>query len=169
MSIRQNLYLTGFMGCGKSTVARAFHALYGMPVVEMDERIEKEAGMPIPEIFRQKGEEAFRQMETELLDSLQSEKGAVVSCGGGVVLRPENVERMKRSGTVIWLKASPEVILERVSRNDNRPVLKGKKTLPDIQALLEERRPAYESAASLVIDTDGKSARAICREILHSL
>lgn len=165
----KNLYLTGFMGCGKTTVARAFRELYGREIIEMDERIAEEAGMTIPEIFARQGEEAFRAMETSLLDSLQDKKGLVVSCGGGAVLRQENVDRMRQNGCIVCLKASPEVILERVSRNNDRPVLEGKKTLSGIRELMESRRPAYERAASLVIETDGKSAAEICEEILQAL
>ena len=166
---RGNLYLTGFMGCGKSTVARGFQALYDRPVLEMDQILSGQEGMSIPEIFRLKGETYFRERETAFLDTMEERSGTVVSCGGGVPLRKENVERMRHTGWIILLQASPEVILERVSRNDSRPLLQGKKTLEDIRALMESRRPAYESAADIVIDTDGKSVQQICREILDQI
>ena len=162
-----NLYLIGFMGCGKSTVARGFRKLYDMPVTEMDRQIEEQEGMSVSEIFDKKGEACFRSLETGLLESLCGRSGVAVSCGGGVPLRPENVELMRKSGRIVWLKASPEIILERVSRDDRRPVLRGKTNLKDITALMEARRPAYEAAADITIETDGKDVRQICREILR--
>lgn len=167
MKMRGNLYLTGFMGCGKSAAARGFMKLYDLPVMEMDRQIEEQEGMSVSEIFAQKGEAYFRARETELLKALCGRQGLAVSCGGGVPLRQENVKLMQKSGLVVWLKASPEVILERVSRDDSRPVLRGRKTLEEISALMEERRPAYEAAASLVVETDGKSIQQICSEILQ--
>ena len=162
-----NLYLIGFMGCGKSAAARGLRDLYHLPVMEMDREIERQEGMSVSEIFDEKGEACFRQLETALLESLRGKKDLAVSCGGGVPLRPENVDIMRRSGRIVWLKAAPETILERVSRDDTRPVLRGRKTLKDISALMEIRRPAYEAAADIVIDTDGKSIPQICREILQ--
>ena len=164
---RENLYLIGFMGCGKSAVARGFRSLYGMPVTEMDRQIEEQEDMSVSEIFEKKGEACFRSLETALLETLSGQCGLVVSCGGGGPLRRENVDLMRQGGRIVWLKAVPETILERVSRDDRRPVLRGKKNIKDISALMEERRPAYEAAADITIETDGKSIQQICGEILQ--
>ena len=149
-----NIYLIGFMGSGKSAVAAHLMREYGIPRVEMDREIEAESGMPIPEIFEKEGEEAFREKETELLRKITAREGVVVSCGGGVPMRAENVELMRASGRIVLLTAEPETILERVKRSENRPVLKGRKTVEGIRELMEKRRGAYEAAADVVLSTD---------------
>ena len=93
----QNLYLIGFMGSGKSTVANAFKEEYQMHLIEMDEEIIKKAQMSIPDIFNTYGESYFRDLETALLKEIQNEKNQIVSCGGGLVLRPENVTIIKEN------------------------------------------------------------------------
>lgn len=165
----QNLYLIGFMGSGKSTVANAFKEEYRMHLIEMDEEIIKKAQMSIPDIFNTYGESYFRDLETALLKEIQNEKNQIVSCGGGLVLRPENVTIMKESGTIILLEARPETILERVKNNDDRPLLHGNMNVEYISSLMEKRRARYESAADLRIITDGKSAIEICSEIIERL
>ncbi len=162
-----NLYLIGFMGSGKSAAAGFLNRNYNMPLIEMDQEIEKNEGMPPAEIFAEKGEEYFRDLETRLLGRLQKASGIVVSCGGGVPMRPENVEMMKNSGKIVLLTASPETILERVSRNNDRPVLAGRKTISGIRELMEKRRPAYEAAADLVVENDKESLEEVCRRILE--
>ena len=149
-----NIYLIGFMGSGKSAVAAHLMREYGIPRVEMDREIEAESGMTIPEIFEKEGEEAFRKKETDLLRKIAERKEVVVSCGGGVPMRAENVELMRASGKIVLLTAEPETILERVKRSENRPVLKGRKTVEGIRELMEKRRGAYEAAADVVIETD---------------
>ena len=164
--INQNIFLIGFMGCGKSTVARELNLMCNLSVVEMDQIIADREGLTIPEIFAARGEEYFRGCETALLRELKNGSGSVISCGGGVATRPENVALMKEQGLVVLLTARPETILQRVSHGDDRPLLEGRKNIRDISALMESRRPAYEQAADLVIETDGKGAAAIAGEIL---
>lgn len=159
-----NLYLIGFMGAGKSTVAEAFEK-DGWKRIEMDETISREAGMTIPEIFSKYGEEHFRKQETDLLRRLSKETDTIVSCGGGAAMREENVNLMKSSGKIVLLTASPEVILSRVQGNDDRPLLKGRMNRAGISELMEQRRPAYESAADLTVSTDGKTPEEIAAEI----
>ncbi len=164
-----NIFLIGFMGVGKSTVAGYMQRQYSMPLIEMDETLVEREHMTIPEIFAEKGEPYFRQAETSLLKEIQNESGQIVSCGGGVAMRQENVEIMKRNGKVVLLTASPESILERVKYNDNRPLLKGRKTVEGIQELMEARRPFYEAAADLVVETDNWSLSRICDEIIRKI
>ncbi|MDY3919422.1 MAG: shikimate kinase [Candidatus Limivivens sp.] len=165
----KNIVLIGFMGAGKSTVAEAFHRTRGMEVVEMDARIAENEGMTIPEIFREKGEPYFRDLETGLLVELQKQENVVISCGGGVPLRERNVAEMKKNGTVIWLAASARTILERVKDSHDRPLLEGNKNLAYIENMLESRREKYEAAADLIIWTDGKTAEQICEEIVEQM
>ena len=165
----KHIFLTGFMGTGKSTVARCVHEQYGMEIIEMDDMIAEQEGMSIPDIFSQYGEDYFREAETNLLRSLQKKQGCVVSCGGGVILRSRNVELMKRSGHIVLLTAEPETILARVKEDQNRPLLQGKKTIAEIQKLMDARYDKYMEAADVVIETDGKSATAICKEIFMKI
>ncbi|MEE1114236.1 MAG: shikimate kinase [Eubacterium sp.] len=164
-----NIYLIGFMGCGKSTIAAALRKNYGMPVAEMDQMIVEEEGMSIPEIFSSKGEAHFRTVETNLLKRLAETSNHVVSCGGGAATRRENVELMKKGGVVVLLTATPEEIYKRVRYSTNRPLLKGRMSVEGIKELMDARRPAYEAAADITILTDGKDANRICREIMDAV
>ena len=162
----KNIFLIGFMGCGKSTIARTLSGQLGVPQVEMDELIVQEQGMPITEIFEKYGEVHFRDIETDLVRRLQSQNGVVVSCGGGAVLRDENRSMMKESGVIVWLTAEPETILERVKHSTDRPVLNGHMNVEYITELMKKRHACYEAAADFVVSTDGKDRETICAEIL---
>ncbi len=161
-----NIVLIGFMGAGKSTISQALNSVFAMDVIEMDQVIAQREGMGIPEIFEVHGEEYFRNLETELLRELQCRKGAVISCGGGVPMRDENVIEMKKNGKVILLTASPETILKRVKNNHDRPLLEHNKNVGFIRELMEKRRAKYEAAADIIIQTDHKSEFEICEEII---
>lgn len=164
-----NIVLIGFMGAGKSTVARFLGAQFGMEIVEMDEQIEKSEKKSIPQIFEQYGEEYFRNLETNLLIELQNSTKKIISCGGGAAMRERNVREMKKNGYVVLLTAEPETILERVKENDDRPLLKGKKNVEYIRELMEKRREKYEAAADLIVHTDGKDVQEICEEMITKL
>ena len=161
-----NIVLIGFMGSGKSTISNALHQMYAMDVIEMDQVIADREGMSISKIFETHGEEYFRNLETGLLRELQNRKGVVISCGGGVPMRDENVIEMKKNGKVILLTASPETILDRVKNNHDRPLLENNKNVDFISELMEKRRSKYEAAADIIIQTDGKSEFEICEEII---
>ena len=162
-----NLFLIGFMGAGKSSVSAGLGRMLGREVVEMDQRIAAQEGMSIPELFAQKGEPYFRACETALLKSFAQGAPRIVSCGGGVPLREENVVAMRESGTVVLLTASPEVILERVKDSDERPLLQGHKDVSYIAVLMEQRRPRYEAAADITVDTSHLSIEEVCRQVLR--
>lgn len=164
-----NVFLIGFMGVGKSTVAGYLQRHYSMPLIEMDETLVEREQMSIPEIFETKGEPYFRQAETDLLKEIQESCNNIVSCGGGVAMRQENVDIMKKNGKVVLLTAAPESILDRVKHDENRPLLKGRKNVEGIQELMEARRPYYEAAADLVVRTDTQSLKEICEEIINKL
>ena len=167
--IDYNIFLIGFMGAGKSTIARSLVQKLNFPLIEMAERIVKEQGMPISEIFDRYGEEHFRDIESELVKTIGTLEPSVVSCGGGTVLRPENVENMKKSGKIVFLTATPQTIYERVKNSSDRPILNGHMNVPYIAELMEKRRPVYEGAAELTISTDGKSREEIADEIIRRL
>ncbi|MCI6005064.1 MAG: shikimate kinase [Blautia sp.] len=161
-----NLFLIGFMGCGKSTVSDCFSREYGMEKVEMDEQIERNEGKTIAEIFAGDGEEHFRFLETELLRQFRSKQNTVVSCGGGTAMRECNVREMKKHGKIVLLKAEPQTVYERVRNFHNRPLLEGNMNVEYIASLMEKRAPRYEAAADIVISTDGKTVSEICSEIV---
>lgn len=165
----ENVFLIGFMGSGKSTVAMCLAKNYGMDMIDMDQLIVEREGMSISDIFTQKGELYFRDAETKLLIELEEQQDKVVSCGGGIVLREENVQAMKKCGQVVLLDAKPETILERVKDDDNRPLLRGNKNVQFIRDMMEKRRHNYERAANFIIHTDGKSADEICKEIIEKV
>ena len=169
MEKTDNIFLIGFMGCGKSTVASKLNQMYRMHVVEMDQELSDRQKMSISDIFEQYGEEYFRDLESALVREIAMGSQQVVSCGGGVVLREQNVVEMKKSGYIVLLTAKPENVLKRVIDNDDRPILKGRKTVEDIAALMEVRRAKYEAAADVVVATDDKSIEEICTEILEKI
>lgn len=160
-----NIVLIGFMGCGKTTISNFLKEEFHMKVVEMDQIIAEREGMPISEIFALRGEQYFRDLETNLLKELQGQKNMVLSCGGGTAMRDCNVAEMKKNGMVILLTATPETIYERVKDNHDRPLLENNMNVAYIAELQEKRRAKYEAAADEIISTDGKTVEQIVREI----
>ena len=120
---KKQIYLTGFMGTGKSMILNCLHEVCGFDKIEMDEQIVQEQGMSIPEIFEKKGEEYFRNLETELVKKISAMDNIVVSCGGGTVMRQCNVDEMKKNGTIVLFTAKPHTVYERVKGRHNRPLL----------------------------------------------
>ena len=167
--IDYNVFLIGFMGAGKSTIARNLVKELDMELIEMDETIVKQQGKSINEIFDQVGEDGFRDIESKLVLDIITEKNAIVSCGGGVVIRRENVENMKKNGKIIFLTATPETILERVKNGKDRPLLNGHMNVEYISEMMEKRREMYENAADIKISTDGKTKGEITEEIIAKL
>lgn len=161
-----NIYLIGFMGAGKSAVSRKLQEKTGWITLDTDAMIVEKEHMEISGIFSEKGEAYFRAVEHETVKSLTSKTNTIVACGGGVATKENNRQEMKRGGTVFFLSATPKTILERVKRNNKRPLLEGKKTIKDIQKMLSERMPAYEAATDITIVVDNKSLDEIADEIL---
>jgi shikimate kinase len=162
----KNIVLTGFMGTGKTAVSKELARLTGFARIEVDAEIEKAAGMAITEIFRLHGEPHFRQMETDSIKELSKGGNQVISTGGGAVLKEENMQALGSGGVVICLTASPEIILERTSGNNDRPLLQVDDPLGKINELLSFRRPYYEKA-EIMVDTEGKSPLEVAEEILE--
>lgn len=148
-----NLVLIGPMGAGKSSVARELSRLTQRRWVDTDRLVVREAGMPITEIFAAQGEEGFRRLETDALRSLVGQGRLIVATGGGIVTRPENMPLLRALGCVAWLTANEDVLFERVSRNDRRPLLQTDDPRATLHGLLERRRPFYESCAHVTVDT----------------
>lgn len=142
------------MGTGKTCVGQRVAKSLGFRFVDTDALIVKKAGKPIAAIFEESGEDAFREMETAALQSCASKKNQVISTGGGIVTRPENIEILRNAGYVIWLRASVETILERTGRNNDRPLLATPDPAATVRKLMGDREELYRSAAHLPISTD---------------
>lgn len=164
---KEAIILIGFMGTGKSTVGRIAAKRLGVPFVDADRQIEREQGMTIPDIFREKGEAAFRAMETETLKRLLAGGRRVIATGGGAVLAEENRAAMKAGGTVVALKASPQTIIRRVKGDGSRPLLAGN-VADNVLRLYEQRKTAYDFA-DLIIDTDALTAAEAAERIVEYL
>jgi shikimate kinase len=145
--------LIGLMGCGKSSIGRRLSERLKMPLIDLDEIIVDQAGMSIPDIFAQQGEEAFRDMESAALGEHIGHR-VVLASGGGVVLREANRKLLKAHPPVIWLKASPEFLAKRIAGDANRPLLANQDALERLTVLAAERYPLYEACADLVIERD---------------
>jgi shikimate kinase len=166
----QNIILIGFMGCGKSTVGRELKRILHEPWIDTDQLIEQRAGCSISDIFATQGEEAFRQMETDVLQDLlrQIETSTVISTGGGAVLREENRDLLQKLGYVVWLRADAELIYQRTKKNRDRPILQTPDPRAVIRELLATREPIYRQCAHLVIDVAGLSRSEIAVGIRES-
>lgn len=164
-----NIVLIGFMGAGKSTISEFLKNSFAMEVIEMDQIIAEREGMTISDIFEVYGEQYFRNLETNLLIEMQSKTNVVISCGGGTPMRECNVVEMKKNGRVVLLTAKPETILDRVKDSHDRPLIENNKTVPFIADLMEKRREKYETAADIIIETDGKDELQICEELILRL
>lgn len=164
--MKHNIILIGFMGSGKSSVGIRLSYRLKMAVEDTDKRIEKRAGKTISDIFSEEGEESFRERERECLRELLAGKSRrIISTGGGLPLRAENREILKELGMIVYLRARPETIYERLKNDTTRPLLQTEDPQKRIRELLTERSPVYEAAADAVVDVDGKDFMEIIQEI----
>lgn len=167
--MRDNIILIGFMGCGKSSVGRALSQALSYRHLDTDLEIEKREGQRIKDIFSHKGEEYFRKAETSTITELNAGLSeAVVSTGGGLPLRPENADILKKMGFVVYLRANEETIWERLKNDKTRPLLQKPSPRDEIRKLLDYRQPLYELAAHMALDVDGKSIEEIVVEITRN-
>lgn len=165
-----NVVLIGYRGTGKSTVGKIVAARLGRTLLSTDAEIVTRAGQSIPEIVAQHGWDYFRDLESQVCQELAGRDGLVIDTGGGAILRPQNVEALKKTGTLFWLTATVDTIAKRIGRDTQRPSLTGTKSfVEEIQEVLRERTPMYETAADHVITTEGRSIVQIADEILARL
>jgi shikimate kinase len=166
----RNLVLIGYRGAGKTTVARRLALTLGWDWVDADVEIELRAGKSIAAIFSDDGEQAFRDLESQVVTELCRRHRHVLAVGGGAVLRPENRRALRRAGHVVWLRVRPETVLARLaadpSTTDRRPNLTTAGGEAEVRQLIEARRPIYDEVADCSVDTDGKSPERIADEIL---
>jgi shikimate kinase len=168
-----NLFLIGYRGSGKSTVAAALSQQLGWPWLDADAELEGRAGKTIKQIFHEGGEQAFRDLESTVVTEVARHDRHIVALGGGAVLREENRQALAGRGSIVWLKASPKALLARIQDDATtavrRPNLTADGGLAEIRKLLAERTPIYESCADLTIDTENKSPAEIAGEIVERL
>lgn len=142
----KNIVLIGFMGTGKTAVAKEVSKKFGMKYISTDDIIEEIEKIKISNIFSEKGEDYFRKVEKRVIKDISEMENVVVDAGGGVSIDPENIENLKKKGTIVCLFAAPEVILERTKKNADRPLLNVSDPLAKIKELLEKRKPFYKRA-----------------------
>jgi len=164
-----NIVLIGFMGVGKTAVGQKLAQQLNLSYLDTDDLIEKTEGSSINEIFVKKGEPYFRQLETEVLKTLQDYDKFVISTGGGIVLREENVRILKEIGPLILLWAEPMVVYERVKAESHRPLLNVPDPQEEIHKILAVRKPLYQRAADFTVDTSSLKVEEAVKEIMQWL
>jgi shikimate kinase len=168
--MKTSLALMGFMGTGKTAVGKLLAQKLGKDFIELDALIEQKAGRSIPEIFRREGEAGFRQLEIEVAREVAGRKNAVIACGGGIVLNTINIDRLRQECVIVCLTASPSVILKRTSSDkDGRPLLAVTDRLKQIRELMKFRRPFYERAADIAVNTSRLKPREVAGLIIEKL
>ena len=160
-----NFALIGFMGSGKTTVGKYLAEVSGYTYYDVDIIIEQETQKSIPEIFSQHGEPFFRDLEQRVIARVSNSKHAVISCGGGCVLNPANIIRLKQTGKLFWLAAEPETVYDRIKDQGSRP-LSVNKTFEDIKSMMQKRQSLYKEAADYRIAVDHKTVGKVVDDIL---
>lgn len=164
----KNIVLLGFMGSGKSCVGQILAERLGRRFIDVDALVEQAIGMSIAEYFSRYGEAAFRDRESAAVETVSAQSGAVISTGGGVVLRQQNIDRLKTNGILFCLAACETTIVERTAGDRLRPLLNRPDRLQAIRQLLAERQPLYRQADHW-IETDGRTAAEVAARILQVL
>ncbi len=155
-----NIYLTGMMGCGKTTLGGLLAEMMDARFIDLDAEIEKSQGKSISQIFAERGEGDFREIETNMLRETAKETGCVVACGGGIVLFDRNVDIMKRTGKIYFIDRSPEDILAHIDMS-GRPVLKGGQQ--KFTVVYKKRLPVYQKTADVIFKNYGTPMEAAMR------
>ena len=164
-----NIYLVGMMGAGKTTVGRLLARRLKLRFVDSDQEIESRCGVKIPLIFEIEGEAGFRARESQVLAELTALEGLVLGTGGGAVLSADNRGLLAANGTVVYLRARPEDLYERVRQDRNRPLLASDDPLGRLSGMYAERDPLYRSIADLTVDTGRQGVNALARQLLFKL
>lgn len=165
----RNLVLVGFMGSGKSSVGREIARRWGFRFIDTDTTIRQKYRKSIPDIFATFGEPFFRDEEHKTLQELQASQEAVIATGGGIILQPRNHPLLRTLGVVVWLTASEETIWERVSRNQNRPLLRTNDPRTTIRNLMSTRYPLYGAVADITVETTGLTHQEVADQAVAAL
>ena len=166
--VERSLVLVGLMGAGKTTVGRRVAAALDLPFADADQEIEAAAGCTISEIFERHGEPAFRDGERKVIARLLKGPVSVLSTGGGAFMDPETRRKIKEKGTSIWLRAGLDLLMERVSRRPNRPLLQQDDPRKVMERLMEERYPVY-AEADIIVDSGDGPHEAVVNKIMDAL
>ncbi|MDP6127595.1 MAG: shikimate kinase [Dehalococcoidales bacterium] len=168
--MKTNIALIGFMGTGKTAVGQLLAEKLSRKFIELDWSIEEQAGKTIPEIFRDDGEIAFRELEIEATRKIAGENYCVIACGGGLVLNKINTDRLRESGKTVYLTASPGIILKRTTADGGtRPLLMVDDPAGTIRSMLKARKSIYEQTADITIDTSKLDTEAVAEQIIRTL
>lgn len=165
----ENIFLIGLMGAGKTTVGRALARERGLSFVDSDHEIVARCGVSIPTIFEIEGEAGFRRREAAMIDELTQRQGIVLATGGGAVLDPDNRQRLKTRGTVVYLHALPHELWLRTRHDRNRPLLQTADPLKKLQELYAVRHPLYLETAHIVLDTGRQSVSSLVAKLQRCL
>jgi shikimate kinase len=168
---KHSIVLVGMMGAGKSTIGRRLSARLGLPFLDADAEIEAAAGMSIADIFESRGEPDFRDGEARVISRLLDSGPAVLATGGGAFMRRETRDRIRNKAVSIWLKVDAEIIMRRVKRRSDRPLLQTADPEATVARLISEREPVYQEADLTVLSRDVPHERIVeeCLEALHGL
>ena len=167
---KTNIFLIGLMGTGKTTVGRQLSRKLKMEFYDSDRVIEERTGVDIPLIFDKEGEAGFRARETAIIDELTQKKNIVLATGGGAILNAENRNHLINRGTVFYLKSNLQTLVERTSKDKNRPLLQTAEPVEiTLKRLLEQRGPLYEETADYVIETANNSIHNVIQAIIKHL
>jgi shikimate kinase len=169
MKAGSNVYLVGMMGAGKTTIGRVIAKRLKLRFLDSDHEIEQRCGVKIPVIFEIEGEAGFRSREAQTIAELTELEGVVLATGGGAVLSAANRQRLAAQGTVVYLRARPEDLYERVCHDRNRPLLATADPLTRLRELYAERDPMYGEVADVVMETGAQSVQALARALLDKL
>lgn len=169
MTVSGNIFLIGPMGAGKSTIGRHLASLLKLEFVDADHEIEKRTGAGIPLIFEIEGEDGFRKRESAAIDELTRKKNIVLATGGGAVLSADNRQALRSRGTVVYLRASIDILVERTRRDRNRPLLQTDDPRARLEEIMKMREPLYLETAHVIVDTDRRSPQAVARDVVDNL
>lgn len=167
--MKQNIYLVGLMGAGKSTVGKQLARRMKLDFYDSDRVIVERTGVPIATIFEIEGEQGFRERETQVLEELSQHCGCVIATGGGSLVLPENVEIIKHAGKLIYLRASAEKLYTRIKNDKARPLMQTDHPLQTLRDLLAEREPTYLDASDIVIRTANQKVGVILHRIEQAM
>ena len=169
MNKNNKIFLVGPMGAGKTTIGKQLAETLSMDFMDSDHEIETRTGVTIPHIFDVEGEEGFRRREEAMIDELTQKQNIVLATGGGAVIREINRRHLENRGTVIYLHASIDQLLERTSRDKNRPLLQTENPRAKLEELMAAREPLYRQIADIIIDTEQQPVNRVVMRIAQKL